>query len=121
MLNLSNRRIFLASKPIDMRKSFDSLAAVVNGQFGCDPLSGDAFLFIGKRKNRLKILIWEDSGFWLHCKRLEIGTFHVPDAGMESKIFLSVAEFHLLLAGIIVKDAKHLKRYHPHKIAAQIS
>lgn len=112
MLNFSNRRIFLAIQPVDMRKSFDTLSFVVKHQLALEPLSGDAFLFVGKRKNRLKILVWEESGYWLFSKRLEVGTFSLPKATSDSKQFLTSSQFQLLLEGVIVLESRQLKRYH---------
>jgi transposase len=87
MLNFSSRRLFLATQPVDLRKSFDSLSAFVSQHFSADPFSGDAFLFIGKRKNLLKILIWENSGFWLCSKRLEQGTFSFLQILLKKTLF----------------------------------
>jgi hypothetical protein len=75
MFNLPVRNIYLANELVDMRKSFDTLAEFVKFNMEKDPLSGDAFVFIGKRRNRLKVLFWEDSGYWLCNKKLEQGTF----------------------------------------------
>ena len=78
MLNFGNgHRIFLAQGATDMRKSYDTLAALVADALGSDPYSGDVFVFVGKRRDRVKILVWEVSGFWLCSKRLERGTFAV--------------------------------------------
>lgn len=111
MLNFSNRRLFLSTQAVDMRKSFDTLSAYISQHFSLDPFSGDVFLFVGKRKNRLKILVWEDSGFWLFSKRLEVGSFPLPENSSESKIFLTPSQFHLLLDGLIVLESRQLKRY----------
>ncbi len=111
MLNFSNRRIFLAAQPVDMRKSFDTLSFLVKQELAAEPLSGDAFLFIGKRKNRLKILVWEESGYWLFSKRLEVGTFSLPPLSSEKKLFLTPAQFQLLLEGVVVLASRQLKRY----------
>jgi transposase len=111
MFNFYQRRIFLATQPVDMRKSYDSLSAFISQHLSADPFSGDAFLFVGKRKNRLKILLWEDSGFWLFSKRLEMGTFSLPSNFKDSKLFLTPAQFHLLLEGTVVLKSKQLTRY----------
>lgn len=71
MLNLSGRRVFLCRGPVDMRKSFDSLADVVRLNLGMDPFLGDVFLFIGRDRQRLKVLVWEGDGFWVAMRRLE--------------------------------------------------
>ena len=68
-------RIYLCTLPADMRKGFDTLAALVRDFLGHDPLSGHMFLFVGRGKDRLKILYWDADGFALWYKRLEEGTF----------------------------------------------
>lgn len=111
MLNFPQRRIFLATEPTDMRKSYDTLAALVKQNFHENPYSGDVFVFVGKRKNRLKILVWEDSGFWIFAKRLEVGTFPLPKKEDNSPVLLSPSDFQLLLEGIIILKSKKLKRF----------
>jgi len=71
-------RVYLCVEMTDMRKGFDSLAAIVKERFGDDPLSGHLFIFLSKRADRLKILWWDRDGFVIWCKRLERGTFRVP-------------------------------------------
>jgi len=115
MLNFtSQQRIFVAKAVVDMRKSFDTLAALVRRDMKADPLSGDVFVFIGRGKNRLKILCWDRSGFWLCAKRLERGTFALPfrqlDKNKSGKVALSPAEIMQLLEGIDV----HKATYHAH-------
>lgn len=111
MFSFGSRRIFVANDPVDMRKSFDTLAAYAQGSLGADPLSGDAYVFIGKRYNRLKVLIWEPSGYWLLCKRLAEGTFRFNISKNGLSTSLTSAQWHMLLEGILIKKAKHLKRY----------
>ena len=62
-------RIFLAREPVDCRKAFDGLCALVRDQFGDDPFSGHLFAFFNKRRDRVKILVWDKNGFWLFAKR----------------------------------------------------
>ena len=111
MLSFPGRRIFLATETVDMRKSFDTLSAYVSEHFKMDAYSGAVFVFIGKSRNRMKVLIWEDSGFWLCAKRLEIGTFNLPKFSKDGKVRLSPADFQLLLEGIVVLKSRRLKRY----------
>ena len=77
MIQLNNRRIFLCRMPVDMRKSYDTLADVVRIELGMDPFLGDVFVFLGRDRMRLKALIWESDGFWLCAKRLESARFGV--------------------------------------------
>ena len=65
------RRIFIARAVTDMRKSFNTLSALVEHQLGHDPYAGDVFVFIGRHRNRPKVLVWDASGFWLWARRLE--------------------------------------------------
>ena len=66
---------FLYHQPTDMRKGFNGLSGLVRNELGKNPLSGDVFIFINRRRNRMKLLVWEDSGFVLYYKILEQGTF----------------------------------------------
>ena len=120
----TGRRIFIARAATDMRKSFNTLAALVEHQLGHDPFAGDVFVFIGKRRNRLKVLVWDASGFWLCARRLEEGTFAVPvpllEAGAKSVVQVSPAEMALVLEGISVHRATYHRHYHrPVATAAQ--
>ena len=112
----TGRRIFIARAATDMRKSFNTLAAVVEQQLGHDPFAGDVFVFIGKRRNRLKVLVWDASGFWLCARRLEEGTFAVPvpllEAGATSVVQVSPAEMAMVLEGINVHRATYHRHYH---------
>lgn len=93
-----------------MRKGFDGLSGIVTQQMGADVLSGDAFVFVGRRKDRLKLLVWEPTGFVLYYKRLEAGTFRLPD-GKRAAVELSSAELWALLEGLDVEVKQRRKRY----------
>jgi len=69
--------IFLYTEPTDMRKSFDGLSGIVRSEFAADPTSGSFFLFVNRRRDRLKILHFDGTGYWLYYKLLEAGTFEV--------------------------------------------
>lgn len=71
-------RIYLCTSPTDMHKGFDTLAALVREHLKHDPLSGHLFLFVGRKKDRLKMLYWDSDGFAIWYKRLEAGTFRLP-------------------------------------------
>jgi len=70
-----NVRVQLFGQPVDMRKSFDGLQALVRQGLGCDPLSGQLFVFINRRATQMKVLYWDRSGFCVWMKRLEQGRF----------------------------------------------
>jgi transposase len=112
----TGRRIFLARAATDMRKSFNTLAALVEHQLGHDPFAGDVFVFIGKRRNRMKVLVWDASGFWLCARRLEEGTFAVPvpllEAGATAVVQVSPAEMAMVLEGITAHRATYHRHYH---------
>ena len=74
-------RIFVARGAADLRKSFDTLAALVSDVLEEDPYSGHVFCFINRRRDRVKLLVWDRTGFWLLAKRLEAGTFAEVGAG----------------------------------------
>lgn len=111
MIDFGSRRIYVSNNPVDMRKSFDTLAAYVQGHLHRDPLTGDAFVFIGKRYNRLKVLIWEPSGYWVLNKRLAQGTFRFNASSESLSTALSSAQWHMLLEGIVLKKSRQLKRF----------
>lgn len=106
----SGAKVFLVAGVTDMRKSFDTLAALVSQVVGADPLSGHLFVFCNRRRDRMKILVWEDSGFWLLSKRLEVGTFDWPQSGRAAKVEYSAAELGAMLAGLELSGRRR-KRY----------
>jgi len=105
-------RVYLCTSPADMRKGFDTLAAMVRDYLGHDPLSGHLFLFVGRGKDRIKILYWDADGFALWYKRLEEGTFRLPSTKTSgSCVELKASELAMLLAGIDLTSIKRRKRY----------
>lgn len=103
-------KIFLVAGATDMRKSFDALAAIVSGTLREDPLSGHVYMFCNRGRNRLKILLWDRSGFWVFAKRLEKGTFSWPETPAPT-IELSPEELSLLVGGIDLRDVKKRRWY----------
>ena len=93
------RDIYIACGYTDMRKSIDGLAALVQEQFHLDPFSQSLFLFCGKRRDRIKVLLWEGDGFVLLYKRLENGSFKWPRRESEVKP-ISWQEFRWLMEGL---------------------
>jgi transposase len=105
-------RIYLCTLPTDMRKGFDTLAALVKEFLGQDPLSGHLFLFVGRAKDRLKLLYWDADGFALWYKRLEEGTFRLPRVrGEDASVELKASELAMMLEGIDLKSIKRTKRF----------
>ena len=103
-------RVYLAKEPADMRKSFDGLSALASGALGLDPLSGHLFVFVNKRRDRIKILYWDRDGLAVWAKRLERGTYRVPDAAA-GRLEMTTAELAALLAGIDLNTARRRVRY----------
>jgi transposase len=114
MLNLPPTvRIWLAAQPVDLRKSFDSLAALVRDGLQGDPLSGDIFVFRNKAADRIKLLIWEEDGYAIWYKRLEAGTFRFPPhLEAQPRLEVRAADLVMLLEGIDLSSVKRGKRYH---------
>jgi transposase len=102
-------RVYLAINPADMRRSFDGLSALVSG-LALDPLSGHLFVFVNKRRDRIKILYWDRDGLAVWAKRLERGTFRLPIAGAD-RLEMTTAELAALLAGIDLNTARRRVRY----------
>jgi transposase len=107
-------KVYLATAPTDMRKGFDTLAALVKEFLRHDPLSGHLFLFVGRGKDRLKILYWDSDGFAIWYKRLEEGTFRLPAVRTETaSVQLKASELAMLLEGIDLRSIKRSKRFTP--------
>lgn len=109
MLSLSSgNRYYLYQQPCDMRCGIYSLAGLVQNNLEQNPLSGDIFIFIGKRGNQIRLLQWDRDGYALYIKRLERGTFERPRNG---KLQLSAQELMLILSGIQLTSVRIRKRY----------
>ncbi len=107
MLSLATGRIFLVVGATDMRKSYDSLSGIVRDKLGTDPMSRDTFVFCNRTKNRLKILVYDESGAWVLAKRLDRGTFAWPGGDRDAHgVEYRVEQLMLLLRGF---DAHELR------------
>ena len=102
-------RIWVCVGPVDGRKSFDGLSAVVTNHLARDPLSGDLFVFKNKRGDRLKILAWQGDGFALYLRRLERGTFAFPTAAA-TEVSVTATELAMILGGVELPAARR-RRY----------
>ena len=105
-------RIWLCVEPVDGRKSFDGLSAVVTTHLNGDPLSGDLYVFKNRRGDRLKILAWQGDGFALYLRRLEKGTFAFPTANA-AEVNVTATELAMIQGGIDLGSAKRRHRYAP--------
>ncbi len=100
MLKLpSDTRIFMAVAPVDMRRSFSGLCAIITETLGANPVGGDLFLFRGKRSDRVKAMVWDRTGLAIWYKRLERGKYKWPSPDAVS-MELTEQELALLLDGV---------------------
>jgi transposase len=105
-------RVFVATDPADMRRSFDGLMGIVRDFLGGDPLSGHLFVFRNKSGDRLKVLWWDRDGLAIYYKRLEEGRFSFPVPADEAvQIEMTAADLQLVLQGIDPSKVKRSKRY----------
>jgi transposase len=114
MLSGISRPIYIATSPVDMRKSFDGLAAIVKNGFQKNPLDGTFFVFINRAADRMKILYWDRDGYALWYKRLEAGRFRLPVAMMrdgKQAVLVSTAQLAMILEGIEPVAVKKRKRF----------
>lgn len=110
MLYSEPRHIWLYTQPTDMRKSFNGLIALTREALHEDPLGGDWFVFINRRKTQIKVLYFDGSGYCIWLKRLEQGQFNYR-ASLTGKSALSGTDLRLLLEGIEVKKYRQYKRF----------
>jgi transposase len=102
-------RVFLCTRPTDLRKGFDALSGLVQECFSQDPLTGH--LFLNRRRDRIKILYFDRDGLAIWYKRLEVGTFQVPDTDAQHGVELQPAQLAMLLSGIDLRSARQRKRF----------
>ena len=111
MLSLPPRvKIFVCTRPTDMRRSHDGLAMMTETIIKEDPFSGHLFVFINRRRDRMKVLWWDDDGWALYYKRLEEGTFEIPE-GEEGRVKMKQAELAMLLEGVELKSVRRRRRF----------
>jgi transposase len=111
MLNAVGRRIYLANEAMDMRCGIDKLSAWGESRLDADPSAGDVFVFLSRDRRRVKMLVWDVSGYWLCMKRLDRGRFARPapqvvDGGIPT-VALSAADLQLMLEGVTVHSATY--------------
>ncbi len=106
----SQLQIWLYTRPVDMRKSYDGLSALVASVLQDNPASGQLFVFINRRRTQIKILYFDCGGYCIWMKRLEQGLFRYPQDAAEKQL-LSATELTFLLQGIELKNTRQYKRY----------
>jgi transposase len=104
-------RIFLGVGAVDFRKAHDGLLAIVRDRFGEDPFEGSLFVFFNRRRDRIKLLLWDRNGFWLFYKRLERGTFHFEVSPGEKRVELRRAQLAMILEGIDLNRGKFRRHF----------
>jgi transposase len=105
MLSEFSGEVYIALGYTDLRRGIDGLAAVVQERFELDPFTNTLFLFCGRRKDRIKGLLWEGNGFLLLYKRLETGSFQWPRTGEEARQ-LTPQQYRWLMEGLSIDQPK---------------
>ncbi|HEY3233283.1 MAG TPA: IS66 family insertion sequence element accessory protein TnpB [Polyangiaceae bacterium] len=112
-------RIFIATEPVDLRKGFEGLGAIVRTGWGRDLYSGHLFVFLGRRLDRCKILYFDRGGLVLYYKRLERGGFRLPPRGEDARaVEMDGTQLAMLLDGIDVAKVERPKHWRPKRSAA---
>lgn len=105
-------RIFVSAGATDMRKGFDGLQGIITSVLEQDPLSGHLFLFVNRRRDKLKILYWDGDGLAIWYRRLEQGTFQMPTIAEDQKSAeIRSEELTMLLRGIDLNNVRRRKRF----------
>jgi transposase len=108
----SQAKIFLYAQPVDMRKSFDGLFGIVKADLNRDVRDGGVFMFLNLRRNRIKLMYWDQDGIAIWMKRLEKHCFQRPLRSPDGKhVIIDSAELQSILAGIDLSSIKMRKRY----------
>lgn len=107
MILSASVRVLLHREPVDFRKAHDGLAAIVRQALHADPLDGSLYVFLNRRRDRVKLIQWDGNGLWLHYKRLEKGTFKALSEGPT----ITRAQLSMLLEGIELKGGKISRRF----------
>ena len=114
-------KVYVATAPCNLRRSFDGLSNEVRAVLAMDPLNGHVFVFLNRRKTQVKLLLWTRGGFTIVTKRLERGTFTFPGrvTSEAASVEVDVHELSMLLEGIDVRTARTSKRWEPPAHAAR--
>lgn len=111
MLSITRfHRCYLYRGHTDMRKGIDSLCGLVRNELGKDPMSGELFIFFCRGRRRVKLLLWEEDGYALYHKRLECGTYEMPE-GSAPHQSITAEQVNFLLLGLNLKKVSRRSRY----------
>jgi transposase len=113
MLNIPGQvRVYVCTAATDMRKSYDGLSAIVTSAMKLDPLSGHLFLFLNRRRDRIKLMWWDRDGIAIWMKRLEQGSYQLPAVSDDSPALeIDATDLAMMLSGVDLTTAKRRKRY----------
>ena len=115
-------RVFLCRQPTDMRKSFHGLVALTESLLQQDPLSGDLFVFLNRRRDRIKILYWGQTGYCLWYQQLQKGTYQLPgqdELKQQEVMEVTRSQLSLILDGIDLTSARQRTRFRLDKETTQ--
>jgi transposase len=107
-------RVFLYRRPTDMRKSFHGLIALTEAELKQDPLSGSLFVFVNRRRDRIKILYWGQTGFCIWYQQLQQGTYQLPrheSLREQDTLEVTRSQLSLILDGIDLTSARQRRRF----------
>jgi len=112
MLNMASyTRIYAYTKPADMRKGFNGLSGIIRSEFQSDPTDGSLFLFVNRRRDRMKLLHFDGGGFWLYYRLLEAGTFEELVSNDDScRLQIDATELTMLLSGVTLKASGNRRK-----------
>jgi transposase len=106
-------RAFVCTRAVDMRKGFDGLSGLVEECFRHDLLDGHLFLFVNRRRDRIKVLYFDHDGLAIWYKRLEVGSFQWPEPDGRDGVEIDSARLAMILSGIDLATARRRKRFRP--------
>ena len=108
--------VFAYAKPADLRRSYDGLFSIAKEEMGRDVMSGDLFLFVNKRRNRAKVLLFDGTGLCIYMKRMDKGRFAAPWRRASDNITMTMSELALFLEGSLLLESISLS---PRQIASK--
>jgi len=109
-------KIFVYTRPTDMRKGFNGLSGIVRSEFQSDPTDGSLFIFINRRRDRMKLLHFDGGGYWLYYRLLEAGTFKELRSTDDScRLKIDATQLSMLLSGISLMATKRRRKRYSHQ------